>query len=64
MENLGRLKCDIIKWKKEEILMPGVKFGVKYKSVRRHRQDVSKLKENYVASDSLSSSQNVLNLRT
>lgn len=40
MEILGQLK-DGIK-QKEEIMMPGGKFGIKYSSVRRHGKKVSR----------------------
>ncbi|XP_063874970.1 uncharacterized protein LOC135108153 [Scylla paramamosain] len=39
MAMLRKLASDI-RWKKEDKLMPGVKFGIKYKSVTRHRNEV------------------------
>lgn len=38
--DVGRLAGDM-KWKKEAKLMPGVKFGIKYRSATRHRNEVS-----------------------
>ncbi|XP_045138931.1 uncharacterized protein LOC123520587 isoform X2 [Portunus trituberculatus] len=37
--DIGRLLGDM-KWRKEDKLMPGVKFGIKYKSATRHRNEV------------------------